>query len=135
MYKRIRNLYFVTLFIGSVGYILGLLTASKSGKDFRREIETTGRKNLINLEKQLKAQYSDLNNQLQVLENNLDASSKVVAEKINKYIVDVKKMQKKSKILLSALHDGTAEDDELIQVIDEINNLKSSIKKYFKHDN
>ena len=132
MLKKLRNLYFVASLVGLMGYLLGLLTAPKSGRELRREMKSTGRKNLSLLEKQLKAQYSDLNLQLQELESRMDVSSKIVTESINKYIVDARILQKKSKHLLSALHDGVASDDELIRVIKELKNLKTSIKKYFK---
>lgn len=132
MYKRIRNLYIVTLVVGAIAYFLGLLTAPKSGKELRREIESTGHKNLIALEKQLKAQFSDLSLQLHELESKLDDSSIIVTKDINKSIAQINNLLNRSKLLLSALHDGSVDDDELIKVINEIKSLKSSVKKYFK---
>ena len=61
MSKRSRNFALGTAVAAAVGYLAGVLSAPKSGKETRKDIARTASKARIEGEKQLKNLHSELN--------------------------------------------------------------------------
>lgn len=114
------------------GYVTGILTAPKSGKETRADIKDTAIKGKAEAERQLKRLHTELNELLdEVRSRGTELSDKASKELAG--LVDKAKLAKeKTREVLSALHEGDAEDKELQKAIDEANQAIEHIKQFLK---
>jgi gas vesicle protein len=122
-----------TLLAAAAGYLAGLLTAPKSGKETRKDIKDAAEKGVTEAEKQLKklhTQISDLLSEAKTKAVNL----KGIAQKDLQSAIDKATAAKeKARELLSALHEGgDADDQDLRKAIDEANRAIEHLKTYMK---
>ncbi len=120
------------LLAAGAGYLTGILTAPKSGKETRHDIAKNASKARTDGERQLKKLHSELNG----LIKDGDHATKKARNKANKELqvaIDKAKVAKdKARGILSALHDGDADDPNLQAVIEEVKLAKRNLAKYLK---
>jgi gas vesicle protein len=117
---------------GVVGYVAGVLTAPKSGKDTRKDIKNAATNAKSEAEKRLKTILSELNVKL--------AEAKVKGTKLKgKARLDYSKVVEKATVakekvreVLSALHHGDAEDPELKKALKEAKDAIKHLEKFVK---
>lgn len=117
---------------GVGGYLAGILTAPKSGKDTRKEIKTNAVKLKSEAEKKLKQVHSELNS---VLAEAKVKGAKLTGKAKNEFEEAVKKAtnaKEKARELLSALHDGDADDPELKVAVENGKSALQHLKKFIK---
>lgn len=121
------------VFAAVAGYLAGILTAPKSGKETRQDIKDKAEQSVAEAEKQLKklhTQMADL-----IAEGKEKATTlKGVAQKDLQIAIDKAAVVKeKAREMLSTLHEGnTAEDKDLRKAIDEANQAINHLKAYLK---
>lgn len=121
------------LVLGIIGYIAGLLTAPKSGKDTREDIKDTANRVVSEAEKQLKQLHSELNIVIDDAKKVLDAKTGKAKEEIVAAFTTAKEKQVKVKVLLSALRDGGASDNpELTKAATDAKKAVSHLKTFLK---
>lgn len=121
-----------TIIAGAVGYVAGILTAPKSGKETREDIKEAAHKALTEGEKQLKnlhTELADLLKQAQVVATKVKGEGKEQLEKAMEMAATAKE---KARVLLSAAHEGTAEDKDLQKAIKEASKAVEHLKTYLK---
>ena len=135
--KTIKKIAIGAAFAALAGYVAGILTAPKSGKETRADIKHTADAAATEAERRLKAMHTELNDLL--------AQTKLMGGKLSgkakdQYddLVDKSKLAKqKAREVLSALHEGDAEDEDLQKAVKEsaraIDHLKSYLKKPPQH--
>jgi gas vesicle protein len=121
------------VFAAVAGYLAGILTAPKSGKETREDIKEKAEQGVAEAEKQLKklhTQMADLIAQgKEKAETLKGAAQKDLQVAIDKAAV----VKEKAREMLSTLHEGnTAEDKDLRKAIDEANQAISHLKAYLK---
>lgn len=121
-----------TAVASAAGYVAGVLTAPKSGKQTRKDISKKASKAKTEGEKQLKKLYSELSDLVASGEAKLSASKAKADQKFKSAVDAAKNSRDKAKMLLSALHDGDADDPDLKKIIDEVKKAKSNLVKYVK---
>ncbi len=116
----------------SAGYLIGILTAPKSGRETRKGIAKSASRSKTEGEKQLKKLHSELAELLdkadqQKVKAGTKASTelKIAAEK-------AKIAKDKAKLLLSALHDGDADDPNLQKALKEAKKAKTELFKFLR---
>ena len=125
-----------TAIAGAAGYVAGILTAPKSGKKTRKDIEKAAVKTKGQAEKTLKGLHKDLNEVLNSI--NKDTKSLQGNVKTQATVAVKKATEAKEKLrgTLSNLHEGTVDDKELKAAVKEANeslkHLKSYVLKYEK---
>jgi gas vesicle protein len=120
------------LIAGVAGYIGGVLTAPKSGKETRRQLteEAEG------LKDSAEDQLQKANDELKVLLK--DAKTKTVAlsaqarEEFNEAVLRAKDAQNKTSTALKALKNGAADDPELNKAVKQARQAVKNLSKYFK---
>lgn len=132
MSKKGQNIAVWTLIAAGAGYVAGVLTAPKSGRETRKDIKKTASKAKTEAEKKIKALHSDIKDLIEkVNKKKAKASSK--AQKEMKLAVDAaKEAKEKARELLSALHDGDADDPDLKKAIKELTEAKENLEKFLK---
>jgi gas vesicle protein len=116
----------------AAGYITGLLTAPKSGKETREDIKNTAVKGKTEAEKELKKLHTELSDLLgDVKEKGSDLSDKTSKE-LKDLADKAAAAKEKTREVLSALHEGDAEDKELKKALTEANKAIEHLRTYLK---
>lgn len=128
--KNSKRFAIGAIFAASVGYLMGILTAPKSGKETRKEIADTTLESKREIEKKLKKVHSELKINIKTAQTELDAATTQINKELDKAINKAKKAEIKVKETLSALHEGTADNPELSVALTEANEALRHFKKY-----
>ena len=114
------------------GYVTGVLTAPKSGKETRGDIKSTANKGITEAERELKKLHTELNDLIgDVKDKGEDLGSKTTKE-LNEIVDKAKAAKEKARDLLSALHEGDAEDKELKKAMADANKAIEHLRKFLK---
>jgi gas vesicle protein len=123
-----------TLIAAAVGYVTGILTAPKSGKETRQDIQDAANKAKVEAERKLKALHSELNqliDQGKEKAGNLKSKGKTELDGV---LESAKTAREKARDLLSALHEGDADDKDLQKAVKDVNRAIDHLKKYLDKD-
>ncbi len=120
------------LIAGTVGYIAGVLTAPKSGKETRKDIKNAAVRAKTEAEKRLKEMHSELNKQLTIArDKGADLKGKA-KEDLDKVIETAVAAKEKAREILSSLHEGDADDPDLKKALDDAKSALKNLEKYVK---
>ena len=132
MRKRSTNLAMGAVFLAGLGYAAGVLTAPKSGKETRKDIQRAA----LRAKGEAEARLKDLNVELGDLIDQGKHKAKDVRDSAKVEFVDMlghaQHARQKAREILSALHEGDAEDKDLKRAIDEVNTAIDHLKTYLK---
>lgn len=117
---------------GVAGYLAGVLTAPKSGQQTRSDIKAAARKSAAEAEKELKMLHTELD---KAIKQSKSAGTKLgvkAKKELDTLIVSAKDAKEKAREVLSAVHEGSADDKELNKAIKEANDSIEHLKQYLK---
>lgn len=114
------------------GFLAGVLTAPKSGKETRADIKNTAQRSVTQAEKELKRLHTELSELLEDLVGKEGELQGKAAREVENVVEKAKISKEKARELLSALHEGDAEDKDLKKAIDDANKAIDHIKDYLK---
>ena len=118
------------LIAGVAGYLTGILTAPKSGKETRKDIHDSAVKAKTEAEKRLKELHKELSD---LVDKGKKHASKFSAKAQTEYSAAVEKAQsakQRASELLSAVHEGEADDKELQKAIEEAKKASEHLKAF-----
>ncbi len=130
MNKTAKRLALGTIFAAIAGYVTGILTAPKSGKETRQDIKTAAEQGMAEAEKQLKKLHTQMNDLLSEAKTKLTSLKGTAQKDLQGAIDKVTVAKEKARDLLSALHEGGAEDKDLKKAIKEANSAIDHLKSY-----
>ncbi len=132
MSKSVNKLAIGAAIAGAAGYLAGVLTAPKSGKETRGDIKDTAQKGITEAEKDLKKLHTELTQLL----NEAKEKGGNVGGKTQKELTDLltkaKDTKEKAREMLSVIHEGSAEDKDLRKAISDATKAVDHIKTYLK---
>ena len=114
------------------GYIARILTAPKSGKETRSDIKDAANRTVAEAEKELKKLHTELAKVLKQAKANGDKLSVKAKKELDALIVKAKDAKEKTRELLSAIHEGGADNKELDKAIKDANDSIEHLKQYLK---
>ncbi len=117
---------------GVVGYLAGLLTAPKSGKETRQDIKTTADKRMAEAEKNLKQAHTELTKALDDARRRGGAAGGRAQKELDELVGKAKAAKEKARQVLSAVHEGDAADKDLDKAIKDANGALEHLKQYLK---
>jgi gas vesicle protein len=120
------------LIAGVGGYLTGLLTAPKSGKETRRDIVEDAEAIKDSTEDQLKKANDELKGLINDAKTKSVALSAHAREEFNEAVLRAKDAQNKTSATLKALKHGKAEDPELNKAVNQARLAVKNLSKYFK---
>jgi gas vesicle protein len=112
------------------GYVAGILTAPKSGKETRQDIKDTASKGFTEAERHLKQLHTELSSLLD------DAGVKAAETKgkakteVEELIGHAKIIKEKARTALSSFHEGESDDKDLQKAIDEAHKVIEHLRKF-----
>lgn len=129
---KVKRLAVGTAIAGAAGYVAGILTAPKSGKQTRKDLREAADLQMSETEKQLKSLHTDLGKAVDdAKKRGSDMSGK--AEKELKNLVDkAKDTKEKVREVLSAIHEGDASDKDLKKAVADARHSLAHLKDYLK---
>lgn len=129
----VRKFAIGAVIAGIAGYVAGILTAPKSGKETREDIKDNANRVISEAEKKLKKLHSELSVVIEETKQVLSNKTGIAREELEGALKMAKDKQAKVKDLLSALRDGGKSDDpELNKAIKDANAALDHLKKYLK---
>ncbi|CAN5648048.1 hypothetical protein BH23PAT2_BH23PAT2_00350 [soil metagenome] len=130
MSKNTNKFAVGALFAAVAGYVTGLLTAPKSGKETRKDIHDTALRARNEAEKKLKQAHSELQDLLDRGNNVANDVSGKAKDGFNDALKHAATAKEKAKGLLSALHEGDSDDKDLQKAIKEADSAIEHLKSY-----
>jgi gas vesicle protein len=118
----------------AAGYAAGILTAPKSGKETREEIQhkvTTGK---LEAEKQLKRLHTQLGSAIDEAKSRASELKGSARDQLDEAANNGSKAKEKVRELLSALHEGDADDKDLKKAIKDAQHAIDHLKTYITKD-
>ena len=132
MSKSVKKIAIGAAFAGAAGYLAGVLTAPKSGKETRTDIADATQRGISEAEKDLKKLHTELGNLLtEAKDRGTDLGGKTQKE-LGELLNKAKDTKEKAREMLSAIHEGSAEDKDLRKAISDANKAVDHIKDYLK---
>jgi gas vesicle protein len=130
MDKRAKKFAIGAVIAAAAGYVAGILTAPKSGKETREDIKNTAVRTYSAAEKQLKSLHTELSKLLEDASAKAGELSGTAQESLEKATKVAKAAKEKARELLSAIHEGDADDKDLQSAIAEANKAVTHLKSY-----
>ena len=112
------------------GYLAGLLTAPKSGKETRKDIKDVTVKSITEAEKQLKKLHTELGSAIDEAKLKGANLTDKARKELDALVDKAKTSKEKARVLLSAIHEGDAEDDDLQKAMAEASKAISHLRTY-----
>lgn len=119
-----------TLIAAVVGFITGLLTAPKSGKETREDIGRAATKAKTDAERNLKQLHSELSDLLDQGKDRATGLKSKAKEELDAALDKGKSAKEKAREILSTLHEGETEDKDLQKAVKEVNKAIDHLKTY-----
>jgi gas vesicle protein len=117
----------------AAGYVTGVLTAPKSGKETRSDIKSAANQKMTEAERQLKKLHTELTTLLNRTKSEASELKGKARQDYDEVVRLSQTVREKAREVLSALHeDGTVEDKDLKKAIDDANKAVEHLKKYVK---
>lgn len=130
--QNMKRLAIGSAIAGVFGYLAGILTAPQSGKDTRQDIKDNADKGLAEAEKDLKKIYTELDKTLKQAKINGDQLRGRAKDELNDLTNKANDSKEKVREVLSAVHEGEAEDKDLSKAVKQANSALDNLKKYLK---
>ena len=134
MSKKTRNIAGIALIMGLAGYAAGLLTAPKSGKETRKDLKNAANAKKTEAEKKLKAAHSELNELLEKGKNRAKDVKSTAKTELTEALTKAQAAKEKARDILSAFHEGDADDADLQKAVKEANAAIKHLKTFVKKD-
>ena len=125
-----RNMAIGAALAAGAGYVAGILTAPKSGKETRKDIKDTAAKTKAEAEKRLKALHSEVTELIDKAKAAVQNVSSGKKEDLGAAIQKAVAAKEAAREVLSALHEGDADDKDLKKAMADINDAVEHLKKY-----
>lgn len=130
MNKSAKKFALGTLIAAAAGYLAGILTAPKSGKETRDEIKDAAKNSVAEAERQLKKLHTELNTVLSEASSRLEEVNGKARTELQKVMESSTAVKEKARDILSAVHEGHADDKDLKKAIAEAEKAVNHLKTY-----
>lgn len=117
-----------------IGYAAGILTAPKSGKQTRKAMQKAAVKAKKEAEAKLKELHSDLSDLITSGKRQAKATTDKAKGGLDDALTKAQGAKDKARQLLSAVHEGEADDKDLKKAIDEVKKATKHLKSFVKKD-
>jgi len=130
MNKSAKKFALGTVIAAAAGYLAGILTAPKSGKDTRDDIKTAAENGVHEAERQLKKLHTELNTVISEATTRVEEVSGKAKVELQKAMDSSTAVKEKAREILSAVHEGHADDKDLKKAIADAEKAVEHLKHY-----
>lgn len=133
MKKTVKGMAIGALFAAIAGYVAGILTAPQSGKQTRKDIKDTANRGVHEAERQLKRLHTELNDVINEASERGEKLSGKAKEEFANVVKNTRVAKDKAREVLTALHEGKADDKDLERAVTEARKSVEHLKGYVKN--
>lgn len=119
-----------TAIAAGVGYVAGILTAPKSGKETRKDIHDKAVKAKTETEKKLKELNSELTTLINTAKTKAKGAKAGAKTELHKALDKAVGAKEKAREVISAFHEGESEDKDLQKAVLDVNKAIEHLKTY-----
>lgn len=130
MGKTLKKIAIATGVAAVVGYLAGILTAPQSGKETREDIKNTAQKGISEAEKQLKKTLAELSDLIDGLKKRGDELGDRASKQFDELVEKGKHARNKAREVLSAIHEGDANDKDLQEAVTQASDALKHLRTY-----
>ncbi|HUD06646.1 MAG TPA: YtxH domain-containing protein [Candidatus Saccharimonadales bacterium] len=130
MSKKAKTIALSAVVAGVVGYVAGILTAPKKGSETRKDIKDASVHVKAETEKNFKKIHAELVKYISQAELKLKNTKSVSSDGLTKALKAASDAKTKVREILSAFHEGDAQDADLKKAINESTKALDHLKKY-----
>lgn len=130
--RNMKRLAVGSTIAAAAGYAAGILTAPKSGKQTRSDIKKAADKSVARVEKELKKLLTDLDGTIKDAGAAAKKGSAKAQAELKDLVAKAKDAKEKVREVLSAVHEGEAEDQDLNKAIKQANTSLKNLRNYLK---
>lgn len=121
-----------TALAAAAGYVAGILTAPKSGKETRQDIKEKAAETYSAAEKELKKLHTELGEVLAQAGEKVAELRATGGKKFDEVLHRSNQAKDKAREVLTSLHDGEADDKDLQKAIAEATKAVENLRNYLK---
>lgn len=121
-----------TLVAATAGFVTGILTAPKSGKETRKDIKDAAVTGVHEAERQLKRLHTELNDVIAQAKDRGERLTGQAKKDLETATNATKQVKEAVREILSAVHDGRADDKDLQKAINDAQKAVEHLKGYIK---
>jgi gas vesicle protein len=132
MGRMLKKVIMLTGLAALAGYLAGILTAPKSGRETREDLKSAGLRGMSEAEKQLKKVSSELSDAVDEVKVRSAALGDKAGKELEHLAEKAKVARNKAREVLSAIHEGDAEDKDLKEAVARANEALNHIRAYLK---
>jgi len=114
------------------GYVAGVMSAPKSGKQTRQDLKAKSDKGKIEAEKELKKLHTELNDLIKEAKKHGSKASEKAQIETKDLTLKALDTKEKLREIISAIHEGDAEDHDLDKAVKNASNAIDHLKDYLK---
>jgi gas vesicle protein len=130
--KVVRGIAAGAAIAGAAGYVAGILTAPKSGKQTRKDIAKTAEGSLSDIEQQLKDLQTELGSLVEEAKGKGNSYSGKAQTEFNELVNKAKGSKDKMRSVISAMHDGDASDKDLKKAMKDAKHAIEHIRDFIQ---
>ncbi len=130
--NTVRKLAIGSAIAGAAGYLAGILTAPKSGKETRGDIASKADDVKLSVEDQLDELNLELKDLIKSTKLKTVALSSTARADFNEAVMKAKDAQDKSSQVLKAVKNGEANDPDLNRAVKQAKQAVKNLGKYLK---
>ncbi len=130
--QTLKRLAIGSTVAAAAGYVAGVLTAPKSGKNTRDDIRNATERSRTEAEKDLKLLHTELGKTIKDAKAGSDKLGSRAQKEAAELIDRAKDTKEKAREVLSAIHEGDADDQDLKRAVKNANTAVKSLRKYLK---
>lgn len=132
--KRGTKVALGTALAAGAGYVAGILTAPKSGKETRKDIHNQAIKARKQTEKKLKELNSELSKLIATAKTKAKGAEAGAKAELHKALEKAVAAKEKAREILSAMHEGESDDKDLQKAVNDVNKAIDHLKKYLQKE-
>lgn len=135
MSKDSKKIAIGAVIAAGAGYLTGILTAPKSGKETREDIKDAAIKAKHEAEKKLKLLHTEVTEQIERAKKLANKVQKSGKEELDTMVAAAQSAKEKARDMITALRDGDVEDTDLKSAIKDVNLAITHLRAYLdKHE-
>lgn len=115
-----------------IGYAAGLLTAPKSGKTTRRKLGKVALKTKREVETKIKSMHSEISDLIKTSNQKLKSLTGTAKTELQQALKTAQAAKSKARDVLSAIHEGEADDTDLDTAVKDLKKSITHLKKFAK---
>lgn len=132
MGKALKRLAVAVGLAAAVGYVAGLLTAPKSGKETREDLKNAAKTGMDQAERQLRNLSSELADLVEEARKRGADMNDRARKQLDDLVAQARDAREKAREVVAAVRAGDAQDDDLRLAVNQASSALNHLRDYLK---